>query len=194
MSRIGKKPIAIPAGVTAKIDGNKVAVKGPLGELSLTIPAREITVKQEGAQLVVSRSGDAKEIRAKHGLYRALLNNNVNGVTSGFNKYLVVKGVGYKSAVAGDKLTMNIGFSHPVEIVAPQGIKMSILATAEFPAGIKVDSGKEHVIKVSGIDRELVGHVAAKIKASKPVEPYHGYGIHYSTDVVIIKEGKTAAK
>ena len=194
MSRIGKKPISIPAGVTAKIDGNKVAVKGPLGELSLAIAAPEITVKQEGAQLLVSRANDTKEIKAKHGLYRALLNNNVNGVTSGFNKYLVVKGVGYKSAVAGDKLTMNIGFSHPVEVIAPQGIKISILAPTELPAGLKIDSGKEHVIKVAGIDRELVGHVAAKIKAAEPVEPYHGYGIHYSTEAVIIKEGKTAAK
>ena len=194
MSRIGKKPIDVPAGVTAKIDGNSITVKGPLGELSLRIASNDVTVKQEGAQLVLSRSGDAKEVKAKHGLYRALLANSVNGVTKGFSKYLVVKGVGYKSALSGDKLTMNIGFSHPVEIVAPKGIKISLPAPPEFPEGMKIDTGKEHVIKVAGIDKELVGHVAAKIKSSKPVEPYHGYGIHYSTETVVIKEGKTASK
>jgi len=194
MSRIGRKPINIPAGVTANINGGKVTVKGPLGELLLNIAAPEISVKQQGAQLIVSRVSDTKEIRAKHGLYRALLSNNVNGVVAGFDKFLVVKGVGYKSAVAGDKLTMNIGFSHPVIIDAPKGIKISIVPPAELPQGIKIDSGKEHVIKVSGIDREAVGHVAARIKSSKPVEPYHGYGIHYSTEAVIIKEGKTAGK
>lgn len=194
MSRIGKKPINVPAGVTAKIDGNTVAVKGPLGESCLTIAAPEITVKQEGVQLIISRSSESKAAKAKHGLYRALLNNHVNGVTNGFNKYLVVKGVGYKSSVAGDKLTMNIGFSHPVEIIAPKGIKISLLAPTELPEGLKIDSGKEHVIKVNGIDRELVGHVAAKIKASKPIEPYHGYGVRYSTETWIQKEGKTAGK
>ena len=194
MSRIGRKPINIPAGVTAKIDGGKVAVKGPLGELLLNIAAPEITIKQDGAHLIVQRASEAKEIKSKHGLYRALLCNNVNGVTTGFDKFLVVKGVGYKSAVAGDKLTMNIGYSHPVEIVAPAGVKISIVPPAELPQGLKIDTGKEHVIKVSGIDRELVGHTAARIKASKPVEPYHGYGIHYSTEAVVIKEGKTAGK
>ncbi len=194
MSRIGKKPIALPAGVTVNIDGQKVTVKGSLGELSLTIDTPAVTVKQEGAALVLHRANEIKEVKAKHGLYRALLANFVNGVKSGFDKYLVVKGVGYKSAVAGDKLTMNIGYSHPVEVVAPKGIKLSVVAPAELPAGLKIDSGKEHVIKVSGIDRELVGHVAAKIKAAKPVEPYHGYGIHYSTEAVVIKEGKTAGK
>ena len=194
MSRIGKKPITIPAGVTAKIDGGKIEVKGPLGELCLNIASKDITVKQEDGRFVISRANDVKENKAKHGLYRALLNNTVEGVTKGFNKYLVVKGVGYKSAVAGDKLTMNIGYSHPVDVVAPKGIKIAVIAPPEFPEGLKIDTGKEHVIRVSGIDKELVGHVAAKIKSSRPVEPYHGYGIHYSTEAVVIKEGKTASK
>ena len=194
MSRIGKKPITLPAGVTVNINGQKITVKGSLGELSLTIDTPQVTVKQEGADLVLSRASEVKEVKAKHGLYRALLSNLVVGVSKGFDKYLVIKGVGYKSAVAGDKLTMNIGFSHPVEVVAPKGIKLSVVPPAELPEGLKIDSGKEHVIKVAGIDRELVGHVAAKIKAAKPVEPYHGYGIHYSTETVVIKEGKTAGK
>lgn len=194
MSRIGKKPITLPSGVTVKIDGRNIAVKGALGELGLTLDTPQVSVRQEGAQLILSRSNEIKEIKAKHGLYRALLSNLVTGVSKGFEKYLVVKGVGYKSAVAGDKLTMNIGYSHPVEILAPKGIKLSIAAPAELPQGLKIDTGKEHVIKVAGIDRELVGHIAAKIKAAKPVEPYHGYGIHYSTETVVIKEGKTAGK
>lgn len=194
MSRIGKKPITLPSGVTVKIDGQNIAVKGALGELGLTLDTPQVSVRQEGAQLILSRTNEIKEIKAKHGLYRALLSNLVTGVSKGFEKYLVVKGVGYKSAVAGDKLTMNIGYSHPVEILAPKGIKLSIAAPAELPQGLKIDTGKEHVIKVAGIDRELVGHIAAKIKAAKPVEPYHGYGIHYSTETVVIKEGKTAGK
>ncbi|MDR1093110.1 MAG: 50S ribosomal protein L6 [Clostridiales bacterium] len=180
MSRIGKQPIEIPAGVTVAVKGNVVNVKGPLGELNRTIESRSITVRNENGKVLVERTADTKEAAARHGLYRALIANNVKGVKDGFVKTLIVSGVGYKCAVAGQKLTMNIGFSHPVEHVAPTGVKIECVTPTE--------------IKVSGIDRELVGHVAANIKASKPIEPYHGYGIRYSTDVWIQKEGKTASK
>ena len=180
MSRIGKQPIAVPAGVTVTVRGSVVNVKGPLGELDRKIESRYITAKVEGGKVLVERSANNKEAAAQHGLYRALLANNVKGVKEGFAKTLIVNGVGYKCAVAGPKLTMNIGYSHPVEIEAPKGIKIECATPTE--------------IKVSGIDRELVGHIAAKIKAAKPIEPYHGYGIRYSTEVWIQKEGKTASK
>jgi len=180
MSRIGRQPIAIPAGVTVSVKDGNVNVKGPLGELDRKIESRYITAKVEGGKVLVERSSDIKEAAAAHGLYRALIANNVKGVKDGFMKALIVSGVGYKCAVAGTKLTMNIGYSHPVEIIAPQGIKIECATPTE--------------IRVSGIDRELVGHVAAKIKASKPIEPYHGYGIRYSTEKWIQKEGKTASK
>jgi large subunit ribosomal protein L6 len=180
MSRIGKQPIAIPAGVQVTVKGNVVNVKGPLGELERKIESRYITVKAEKGEVLVERSSDIKEASALHGLYRALLANNVKGVKDGFQKTLIVSGVGYKCSVAGQKLTMNIGFSHPVEHEAPKGVKLECVTPTE--------------IRVSGIDRELVGHVAANIKASKPIEPYHGYGIRYSTEVWIQKEGKTASK
>jgi large subunit ribosomal protein L6 len=180
MSRIGKQPIAIPAGVNVAVKDGLVSVKGPLGELSRKIESRYISVKVEGGQLLVERNSDVKEASALHGLYRALLANNVKGVKDGFLKTLIVSGVGYKCAVAGQKLTMNIGFSHPVEFEAPKGVKIECATPTE--------------IRVSGIDREAVGHVAANIKAAKPIEPYHGYGIRYSTEVWIQKEGKTASK
>jgi len=180
MSRIGKQPIAIPDGVTVTVKDSVVNAKGPLGELSRKIESRQITAKVESGKLIVERKSDSKDATAQHGLYRALLANNVKGVKDGFTKTLIVSGVGYKCAVSGTKLTMNIGFSHPVEIIAPDGIKIECVTATE--------------IRVSGIDRELVGHIAAKIKASKPIEPYHGYGIRYSTEKWIQKEGKTASK
>lgn len=180
MSRIGRLPIVIPDGVTVTVSGNVVTAKGPLGELSQVIENRNITATVEGKEVLVKRANDVKENRAAHGLYRALLANNVKGVKEGFSKTLIVNGVGYKCSVAGDKLTMNIGFSHPVEHIAPAGIKIECVTPTE--------------IKVSGISRELVGHVAANIKASKKIEPYHGYGIRYSTEKWIQKEGKTAGK
>jgi len=179
MSRVGRAPIAIPQGVTVDIANNVVTVKGPLGTLSQAVD-KSITVKVEGDKILVLRHSDNKEYRALHGLYRALINNMVKGVTKGFEKVLVVAGVGYRCAVNGKKLVMNIGYSHPVEVEAPEGVTFALNNPLE--------------IVVKGIDKQLVGQVAATVKAAKPVEPYHGYGIHYKDEPVILKEGKTAGK
>lgn len=179
MSRIGRAPITVPAGVTIDNTNNLITVKGPLGTLSQQVDS-SITVKVDGNVLTVERHSDDKEHRALHGLYRALINNMVTGVTKGFEKHLIVAGVGYKVTATDTKLTMNIGFSHPVEFTAPAGITFAMAAPLE--------------IVVKGIDRQLVGQMAATIKAAKPVEPYHGYGIHYKDEVVVRKEGKTAGK
>ena len=179
MSRIGRAPITIPAGVTIDNTNNLITVKGPLGTLTQQIDS-SITVKVDGNVLLVERHSDDKQHRALHGLYRALINNRVTGVTKGFEKHLIVAGVGYKVQATDTKLTMNIGFSHPVEFTAPAGITFAMAAPLE--------------IVVKGIDRQLVGQMSATIKAAKPVEPYHGYGIHYKDEVVIRKEGKTAGK
>ena len=179
MSRIGRAPITVPAGVTIDNTNNLITVKGPLGTLTQQVDS-SITVKVDGNVLTVERHSDDKEHRALHGLYRALINNMVTGVTKGFEKHLIVAGVGYKVQATDTKLTMNIGFSHPVEFTAPAGITFAMAAPLE--------------IVVKGIDRQLVGQMAATIKAAKPVEPYHGYGIHYKDEVVIRKEGKTAGK
>lgn len=180
MSRIGRLPVIIPAGVTVSVDKDMVTVKGSKGELKRKIEDRKIVVKVEDGKVLVSRLNDDKEARAKHGLYRALINNMILGVTNGFSKKLIVNGVGYKCSVSGNKLVMNIGYSHPVEIVAPQGITVSCPSATE--------------IEVAGIDKEAVGQFAAKIRAARIVEPYHGYGIRYADEVVIRKEGKTGAK
>ena len=179
MSRIGRAPITVPAGVTIDNTNNLITVKGPLGTLTQQVDS-SITVKVDGNVLTVERHSDDKDHRALHGLYRALINNMVTGVTKGFEKHLIVAGVGYKVTATDTKLTMNIGFSHPVEFTAPAGITFAMAAPLE--------------IVVKGIDRHLVGQMAATIKAAKPVEPYHGYGIHYKDEVVIRKEGKTAGK
>ena len=179
MSRIGRAPITVPAGVTIDNTNNLITVKGPLGTLTQQVDS-SITVKVENNVLTVERHSDDKEHRALHGLYRALINNMVTGVTKGFEKHLIVAGVGYKVQATDTKLTMNIGFSHPVEFTAPAGITFAMAAPLE--------------IVVKGIDRQLVGQMAATIKAAKPVEPYHGYGIHYKDEVVVRKEGKTAGK
>ena len=179
MSRIGRAPITVPAGVTIDNTNNLITVKGPLGTLTQQVDS-SITVKVENNVLTVERHSDDKEHRALHGLYRALINNMVTGVTKGFEKHLMVAGVGYKVQATDTKLTMNIGFSHPVEFTAPAGITFAMAAPLE--------------IVVKGIDRHLVGQMAATIKAAKPVEPYHGYGIHYKDEVVVRKEGKTAGK
>ena len=179
MSRIGRAPITVPAGVTIDNTNNLITVKGPLGTLTQQVDS-SITVKVENNVLTVERHSDDKDHRALHGLYRALINNMVTGVTKGFEKHLIVAGVGYKVQATDTKLTMNIGFSHPVEFTAPAGITFAMAAPLE--------------IVVKGIDRHLVGQMAATIKAAKPVEPYHGYGIHYKDEVVVRKEGKTAGK
>jgi len=180
MSRIGKMPIQIPAGVTVTVDAeNNVTVKGPKGELSQKVN-KDITVSQEGGVLTVSRPSDAKHHRSMHGLYRSLINNMVVGVTAGYSKTMEMVGVGYRAAVQGNTLTLNVGFSHPVEFVAPENIKF------ETPAPTK--------IVVSGIDKQQVGAIAADIRSVRKPEPYHGKGIRYENETVRRKEGKTGKK
>ena len=179
MSRIGKMPIAIPAGVTVDFKDGVVTVKGPKGTLTREVVGN-IGFEMEGANLMVKALDDKAETNAKHGLYRALLNGMVTGVTSGFVKVLEVKGVGWKAAVQGNKLVLNVGFSHPVEFVAPEGIKFECPTLTD--------------VVVSGISKELVGQTAANIRAVRVPEPYHGYGIRYKGEVVEHKEGKTSGK
>ena len=180
MSRIGKKPIAIPAGVTVDIaDGNVVTVKGPNGQLTESFSTR-LTIKKEGAEVVVERSSDDKFDRSLHGLTRSLIQNMVDGVTKGFVKNLEINGVGYRASKAGKVLTLNVGFSHPVDIEEPEGI------TVEVPA--------QNKIIVKGADKQAVGAFAAKIRATRKPEPYKGKGIKYDYEVVRRKEGKTGAK
>ncbi len=179
MSRIGKKPIEIPAGVTVTVAGNDVTVKGPKGTLSRKV-VDGIAVEVKDNHVVCTIVVNSKDVDAKHGLTRALLNNMVHGVTHGFTKTMIINGVGYKSQVNGNKLVLNIGYSHPVEMEAPAGIKFECTSATE--------------IVVSGCDKELVGQTAANLKAKRPVEPYHAYGIRYKDEVVIMKEGKKAGK
>ena len=179
MSRIGKMPIAIPAGVTVDFKDGVVTVKGPKGTLAREVVGN-IGMEMEGTNLVLKALDDAADTNAKHGLYRALVNGMVVGVTDGFAKTLEVKGVGWKAAVQGNKLVLNVGFSHPVEFVAPEGIKF------ECPTLT--------VVVVSGISKELVGQVAANIRKVREPEPYHGYGIRYKGEYVEHKEGKTSGK
>ena len=181
MSRIGKKPITLPAGVTFNCDNGVVTVKGPKGTLNRVIDAKEIGVEIDGAVVTLTCPDGAKsDVQAKHGLYRALIANMVKGVSEGFTRNLIINGVGYKAAVSGNKLVLNIGYSHPIEVVAPDGITFSCPTATE--------------IVVSGIDKELVGQTAANIKAKRPVEPYHAYGVRYKEETVIMKEGKKAGK
>ena len=179
MSRIGKLPIAIPAGVTVDFNNGVVTVKGPKGTLQRDVVGN-IGMEMEGTNLVLKALDDKADTNAKHGLYRALVNGMVTGVTNGFVKTLEVKGVGWKAAVQGDKLVLNVGFSHPVEVVAPEGITFACPALTE--------------VTVSGINKEVVGQVAANIRAIRLPEPYHGYGIRYKGEVIERKEGKTSGK
>ncbi len=180
MSRVGNKEIIIPAGVEVKVEDGLVTVKGAKGTLTQQIDDARITVEIEGVTLSVKRAEETGVVKAKHGLYRALIANMVTGVTTGFTKSLLVKGVGYKTAVAGSKLTLNIGFSHPIEVIAPEGISIALPENNE--------------IAISGIDKAAVGQFAASIRALKKPEPYHGYGIQYKDEVVERKEGKAAGK
>ena len=178
MSRIGKLPITVPAGVTVKVDeGNMVVVTGPKGTLSQQVNP-DITLKQEGNILTLERPTDAKPHKAMHGLYRSLVNNMVVGVTEGFSKTLILVGTGYRAqAEAGKKLTINIGFSHPVVLDAPENV------TFETPEQTK--------IVVKGINKQVVGNLAADIRAIRKPEPYLGKGIKYEDEVIRRKEGKT---
>lgn len=175
MSRIGKKPIEIPQNVTVTLQDNFIEVKGPKGSLSWHYPA-DLNVKVEGNLLVVERSGDSRTQRALHGLTRQLINNMVVGVTAGYQKVLEIEGVGYTAELRGKSLWLNLGFSHPVLFTPPEGI------TFEVP--------KPTQVVVKGIDKQLVGLVAARIRAIRPAEPYKGKGIRYQGEVIRRKAGK----
>lgn len=177
MSRIGLKPIEIPEGVEVKFKGTKVTVKGPKGELSKDIH-EDMIVKMEDNVITVERPSNQKEHRALHGTTRTLIANMIEGVTKGFEKSLEISGVGYRAQKQGNKLVINAGYSHPVEI--------------EPIDGIEFDVPKNTELTVKGIDKELVGAVAANIRAIRPPEPYKGKGIRYAGEYVRRKEGKTA--
>ena len=177
MSRIGRMPIVVPAGVTVTVaEGNLVTVKGPKGTLTQQLNSR-MAIAQNGAEIVVTRPTDEKEDRSVHGLTRALLNNMVVGVSEGYSKKLEIVGVGYKVAKQGNKLVLNLGHSHPIHI--------------EEPAGIKLEAPDANTIIVSGADKQAVGQIAAVIRSKRPPEPYHGKGVKYSDEYIRRKAGKT---
>ena len=177
MSRVGRMPIAIPAGVTVDIaENNNVTVKGPKGELNRTLPA-EMSITAEAGEIIVKRPNDLKRNKALHGLTRALLNNMVIGVTEGFSKTLLITGVGYRAAKQGNKLVLTLGYSHPIEMEEPEGIEI------EVP-----DQSK---IIVKGISKEKVGQCAAEIRSFRAPEPYKGKGIRYEDEHIRRKVGKT---
>ncbi len=175
MSRIGKLPIAIPAGVKISLNGNNISVTGPKGTLAQDIHER-ISVAVEAEQIVVTRPSDEKQDRALHGLVRALINNMVVGVTDGFKRDLEINGVGYRAEISGKILTLSLGFSHPV--------------VYELPEGISVEVEKQTKLSVSGIDKQLVGSAAAKIRSFREPEPYKGKGIKYADERIVRKAGK----
>ncbi len=177
MSRIGNAPVIIPAGVTVDASNGVITVKGPKGTLTQAYDS-VISLVIEGNTVVLKRANDQGPVKAKHGLYRALLANMVKGVTEGFKKSLIVNGVGWKVAKQGKKVVLNVGFSHPVEVEEIDGITLDCPAITE--------------ITVSGIDKEKVGQFAAMIRGIREPEPYHGYGIRYSDEVIDRKVGKAA--
>ena len=180
MSRIGRMPIAIPAGVTVELaENNQVTVKGPKGTLSRVLPS-EMEIKVEGSEVTVTRPNDLKKMKSLHGLTRTLIHNMVVGVTDGFTKELEVNGVGYKAAKQGKKLVLSLGYSHPVEMEDPEGLEVTV-------------DGQNTII-VKGIDKEKVGQYAAEIREKRAPEPYKGKGIKYSDEVIRRKVGKTGKK
>ncbi len=179
MSRIGKKPITVPKGVTVTLDGNSVKIKGPKGELENSFRPN-ISIEVSGEEIIVTRPDDTKENKALHGLTRALLQNMVLGVTDEYRKTLDIIGVGYRVEMKGQNLLVNIGYSHPIYFMPPEGI------TLQAPTQTQ--------IVISGIDKQLVGMVAAKIRSIRKPEPYKGKGIKYSDEQIVRKAGKTAGK
>ncbi len=179
MSRIGKRPIPVPDKVTVTIDGQTIVVKGSKGELTRTLPAG-VTLSQADGHIIVARVNDSRMARERHGLCRTLVANMVEGVSKGYERKLEIQGVGYRAAVQGKNLNLNMGYSHPVSIEPPSGITFAV----ENPTNVTV----------SGIDKELVGNVAAKVRAVRPPEPYKGKGIRYQGEHVRRKVGKSGAK
>jgi len=176
MSRIGKQPVTIPAQVKVNVQGQKVSMEGPKGKLQFDLP-RHTSAKVDGANILVSRKGDGAEARALHGLSRAILNNMVKGVSDGFVKKLEIQGVGFKAAVQGNAITLNLGYSHPINY--------------PIPAQVKVTVEENTKITVEGPDKQKVGQVAAEIRGFYPPEPYKGKGVRYQGEQVKRKEGKT---
>jgi large subunit ribosomal protein L6 len=175
MSRIGKKPVVIPAGVTVDVKENMLKVKGSKGELTLVVHPK-VQLEQKDSELLVNvKNPNNKQERALWGLYRALVANTISGVSNGFTKVLEINGVGYKAAVAGKKLTLNLGYSHPIEMEAPAGIDVKV---------------EKNVVTITGIDKQAVGQFAAVIRGMRPPEPYKGKGIKYSDEVIRRKAGK----
>lgn len=183
MSRIGNKPISVPAGVEISVDGSNVTVKGPKGSLNQYVNP-DIMVKMEDGQVVVERPTEQKRHKALHGLYRSLLNNCVIGVNEGYQLKLELVGVGYKASTQGNVIELNLGFSHNIYLAVPEEVKV-VAETVK---------GKNPIVTIDGIDKQLVGQVAAKIKSLRPVEPYKGKGIRFVGQHVRRKAGKTAAK
>jgi large subunit ribosomal protein L6 len=179
MSRIGKRPIPVPAGVTVKIDGNTVTVKGPKGELSRTLHA-DVGIKQEGAEILVSRPSDEQNHKALHGLSRTLVANMVEGVTTGFKKVLEISGVGFKAEAKPYGMLLSLGYSHTIPYHTPEGVKL----TATNPTTLLVE----------GSSKELVGQVAAEIRSLRKPEPYKGKGVKYQGEVIRRKAGKAGGK
>lgn len=181
MSRIGKNPVNVPSGVTVTINGSTISIKGPKGELTRDFhPNMKIELADN--QLTVTRPNDLKLNRSLHGLTRTLLSNMVEGVTKGYEKQLEILGVGYRAAIAGSKLTLSLGFSHPVEFAIPKGIT------------IELDKDKKNILIIKGFDKELLGETAANIRGFRPPEPYKGKGIRYVGEYVAQKAGKAAGK
>jgi large subunit ribosomal protein L6 len=180
MSRIGKKPIEIPAGVEIKLEDGVMTVKGPNGTLSQKIDENLVDVTIEDGTVTVSRDSDAREKRSAHGLYRTLIHNMVEGVTKGYEKKLELVGVGYRASKQGSKLVLNLGYSHPIEM--------------EDPEGITTETSSQSEILVKGSDKAAVGNYAAVIRGHRPPEPYKGKGIRYAGEHIIRKEGKAGAK
>jgi large subunit ribosomal protein L6 len=179
MSRIGKRPIPLPNTVSVSLDGQHVSVKGPKGQLSLSL-TEHVTVEQDGDTLLVKRVDESRVARARHGLSRTLVANMVEGVSNGFQKKLEIQGVGYRAQVKGKTLVLNVGYSQPVEVEPPDGIELAV-------------EGNTNVI-VSGIDKEIVGNIAAKIRDVRPPEPYKGKGIRYAGEYILRKAGKSGKK
>jgi len=175
MSRIGKKAVAVPSGVTVTIEGQTVTVKGPKGQLAWTV-AEEIEIKQEGAELLLTKRVDTTRAQAMWGLSRTLIANMVQGVTEGFERTLELVGVGYRAAMKGNALSMQLGFSHDVDVPPPEGVTFA--------------TPKQTEIKISGIDKQVVGEIASQIRRLRPPEPYKGKGVRYAGEKVRRKEGK----
>lgn len=180
MSRIGNNPISIPQGVTVKIEDNNISVKGKLGELSQSFD--QVSIKEDNGQIVVERDNDSKDTKSKHGLYRSLINNMVEGVTQGFTKELELVGVGYRASNQGQKLEIAVGFSHNIVLELAPEIKVETVS----------QKGKNPIIKLTSHDKQLVSQVAAKIRSYRKPEPYKGKGIKYVGEYIRRKAGKSA--